>query len=53
MKIDRMEISGQVKELREHGQYNKHNNRYTVELLNKAADTIEALSEKLADMGQP
>lgn len=40
-------IEQQVKELREHGQIHKHNNRYTVDLLNQAADTIEALSAKL------
>lgn len=45
-----MSISEQVKELREHGQIHKHNNRYTVNLLNQAADTIESLSAKLADM---
>lgn len=42
-----MSISEQVKELREHGQIHKHNNRYTVDLLNQAADTIESLSTKL------
>lgn len=52
LEIDRMSIIEQVKELREHGQIHKHNSRYTVDLLNKAADTIESLSAKLqaADM---
>lgn len=41
-----MSIREQVNELREHGQIHKHNNRYTVDLLNQAADTIEFLSAK-------
>lgn len=40
-------ISEQIKELRDHGQIHKHNSKYTVDLLNKAADTIETLSTKL------
>lgn len=40
-------VSELVKELREHGQIHKHNNRHTADLLNQAADTIESLSAKL------
>lgn len=36
-------VSELVKELREHGQIHKHNNRYTVGLLNQAAE--QALKE--------
>lgn len=46
-----MDISEQVKELRAYATVSLYSREYEVkELLNRAADTIEALSAKLADM---
>lgn len=45
-----MSISEQVKELRSAAEVHKNNSKYMVNLLNSAADTIEALSEKMRDM---